>query len=43
VECWKRLVVILNEEAERVFYSELIDLVVASRSEEGTRCIEAPR
>lgn len=43
VECWKRLVVILNEEAERVFYSELTDLVVVSRSEEGARCIEAPR
>ncbi len=43
VECWKRLIVILNEEEQSVFYSELIDLVVLRRSEEGTRCVEAPQ
>lgn len=43
VECWKRLVVVLNEEKRRVFFSEFIDLVVAERSLEGVRCVEAPR
>jgi hypothetical protein len=43
VECWKRLVVVLNEEKRRVFFSEFIDLVVVQRSLEGVRCVEAPR
>ncbi len=43
VECWKRLVVVLNEEKRQVFFSEFLDLAVAERSIEGVRCVEAPR
>jgi hypothetical protein len=41
-ECWKRLVVILNEEEKRIFYSEMQDLTVISREDGEARCIEAP-
>ena len=43
VDCWKRLVVVLNEEERRVFYAEWVDLIVIERTEAGAVCREAPR
>jgi hypothetical protein len=40
--CWKRLIVVLNEQTRKVFFAEQKNLAVIEREGSNVRCVEAP-